>query len=171
MLQRMRDVPTTGIETLATVTFRRFGSIYDVTLGTLNKDVRYSLRVLSQRPGFTITAILVLALGIGANTAMFTVIDATLLRPLPYAAPDRLVNLYERDVIDNHNQFNAVSPPNFRDWQRQSASYDRMAAFRVRALNLSGRSGMPRNGSKSLCVHLQSVLHIGRAARARKTVC
>jgi predicted permease len=110
---------------------------------TLGKDLRYSLRVLSQRPGFTITAILVLALGIGANTAMFTVIDATLLQPLPYAEPDRLVYLYERDVIDNHNLFNAVSPPNFRDWQKESVSYVQMAAFRVRALNLSGRSGMP----------------------------
>jgi predicted permease len=116
-----------------------------VNLGLVNlvNDLRYSLRVLSQKPGFTITAVLVLALGIGANTAMFTVIDATLLQPLPYADAGRLVNLFERDVIDDHNQFNIVSPPNFRDWQRQSTSYVQMAAFRVRALNLSGSSGKP----------------------------
>ena len=85
------------------------------------KDFRYSIRVLRQKPGFTLAAIVVLALGIGANSAMFTVINATLLQPLPYADPDRLVRLYESKVMA-FGPYNVVSPANFRDWQKQVQS-------------------------------------------------
>jgi predicted permease len=90
------------------------------------REIRYTLRTLRKSPGFSLAAILVLALGIGANSAIFTVVRAVLLAPLPYPASDRLVNLYERDVIGD-NPFNIVSAPNFYDWERDSTSFERMA--------------------------------------------
>jgi hypothetical protein len=63
------------------------------------REIRYAFRTLSRNPGFSVTAMLVLSLGIGANSAIFTVVRAVLLAPLPYRDPDRLVNLYERNVI------------------------------------------------------------------------
>ena len=85
------------------------------------RDLRYAIRSLKRNPGFTAAAVLVLALGIGANTAIFTAVQAVLLAPLPYQSPDRLVCLYERNVV-GENPFNSVSAPNFYDWQRDSKS-------------------------------------------------
>ena len=87
---------------------------------------RYAFRTLLRSPVFSIAAVLVLALGIGANSAIFTVIRAVLLAPLPYPDPDRLVNLYESQVL-GEGQFNSVSAPNFFDWQRDARSFEQMA--------------------------------------------
>ncbi len=76
-------------------------------------DVRYALRMLAKRPGFTIVAVLTLAVGIGATTAIFSVVNGVLLRPLPYTEPDRLVRLFEQTA---KNPRASVSYPNFRDW-------------------------------------------------------
>ena len=88
-------------------------------------DLRYALRALQQSRGFTAAALLALALGIGANTAMFSVVYAVLLKPLPYRQPDRLVWL-----ALHHKRFQAetVSAPDFIDWRAQSQSFDTMAA-------------------------------------------
>jgi predicted permease len=104
------------------------------------RNLRYAIRILARSPGFTLAAVLVLALGIGANTAIFTVVRAVLLAPLPYANPDRLVRLYERNVIGD-NEFNVVSPPNFDDWTAQAESYEQTAAYGDSSYNLAGGSG------------------------------
>src|SRR6202050_595608 len=96
--------------------------------GTLLQDVRYGLRTLAQNPGFTIVAMLTLALGIGANTTIFSVINNTLLKPLPFPDPDRLVLVWETFGKGTDN-WNIVSAPIFWDFQRQSHSFESMAIF------------------------------------------
>ena len=83
------------------------------------QDVRYAIRILAKAPGFTIIAILTLALGIGANTALFSVVDGVLLNPLPYAQPDRLVAVYSRTRAFTRS---SISYPNFLDWVRDNRS-------------------------------------------------
>jgi predicted permease len=99
-----------------------------ITMGTLLQDVRYGLRNLMRTPGFTIVAILTLALGIGANTTIFSVINETLLKRLPFPEPDRLTLLWETFGKGPDN-FNIVSAPNFWDFERQSHSFEAMAIF------------------------------------------
>jgi putative ABC transport system permease protein len=94
-------------------------------LGELRDDVKFAIRQLRSAPVFTIVAALTLALGIGANSAMFALADATLMRPLPYAEPDRLVMLWERA---NTYARVPVSPVNLRDWMEQSQSLELVAA-------------------------------------------
>jgi predicted permease len=111
-------------------------------LDTLARDLRIGLRQLGRSPGFTVVAILTLALGIGANTAIFSVIDAVLLQPLPYQDPDRLVLVWEKDdqQPDHHN---TVAPPNFLDWQSQNDSFSGMSAIADERDNLTG-GGQPQ---------------------------
>lgn len=105
-------------------------------------DVRYALRSLRKKPGFTITAVVALALGIGANTAIFSVINGVLLRSLSYPTPERIVMLWERNVANNRMQ-NVVSPANFLDWQKASTSFEQMAAVWDTRLNVTGDGGQP----------------------------
>jgi putative ABC transport system permease protein len=109
---------------------------------TLFQDVRYGLRSLLKKPGFTLTAVVALALGIGANTAIFSVINGVLLRSLAYANPDRIVMLWEKSLTGRNLQ-NVISPGNFLDWQKQSASFDQMAAVWDLRVNLTGGNGEP----------------------------
>jgi putative ABC transport system permease protein len=94
-------------------------------MGRLLQDLRYGLRTLLQRPGFTVVAALTLALGIGANTAIFSVINGVLLRPLPYKDPARLVMIWE---ANNQRSNIHVSHPNFIDWREQSRSFEYISA-------------------------------------------
>src|SRR3954464_4230943 len=94
---------------------------------TFFQDVRYGMRALLKKPGFSLTAIIALALGIGANTAIFSVINGVLLRSLSYANPDRIVMLWEKSLTGTRTQ-NVISPGNFLDWQKQSTSFEQMAA-------------------------------------------
>jgi putative ABC transport system permease protein len=98
-------------------------------LSTFVQDLRYAFRQFRRTPGFAATVILVLALGLGANTAIFSVINALLLRPLPYRQPDRLAELFERDVVVGGGAFNSVSPGTFHDWRTQAQSFESMAAY------------------------------------------
>ena len=93
-------------------------------MDTLLQDIRYALRTLRRSRGFAAVAVITLALGIGANTAMFSIVNAVLLRPVPYNNPERLLKLYT-----SMPQFTeaSVSYPNFLDWQRRSRSFDLMA--------------------------------------------
>jgi predicted permease len=117
----------------------------DLACITLMRDLRYALRTLARNPGFTLAAILVLALGIGANSAIFTVVRAVLLAPLPYRDPDRLVRLYERDVIGT-SSFNVVSAPNFYDWQKEANSFEQMGYYGDWSSSFSSSdSGLPEN--------------------------
>ena len=107
-----------------------------VSLETFGKDLRYAVRGLLRSPGFTAVAVLTLALGIGANTAIFTVVNTFLIRPLPYPEPDRLVSLFERNVVGDEQQM-SVAPGNFLDWQKAATSFERMAATGIRIITLT----------------------------------
>ncbi|MGH9935164.1 MAG: ADOP family duplicated permease, partial [Blastocatellia bacterium] len=104
------------------------------------QDLRYGARMLLKRPGFTLIAVLTLALGIGANTAIFSVVYATLLRPLPYPESERLVWLCER--TPNFPGM-AISYPNFTDWRAQQTVFERIGVYNRGSYNLTGR-GEPR---------------------------
>jgi predicted permease len=104
-------------------------------MNTLGPDLRYSLRVLSKSPGFTLIAILTLALGIGANTAIFSVVDGVLLNPLPYEHPERLIAVYARSKPFERS---SISYPNFLDWVRDNRSFSGLAAFRPDDFDLTG---------------------------------
>ncbi len=105
---------------------------------TLWQDLRYGARMLRKQPSFTLIAVLTLALGIGANTAIFSVVNAVLLRPLPYEESERLVVIYETNPQQGHDEMN-VSYPNFSDWRAQSRSFEQMAAYRSGGIILTGR--------------------------------
>ena len=101
------------------------------------RDLRFSARALRRSPGFTSVAVLTLALGIGANTAIFSVVNAVLLRPLPYPNAADLVRIYETSAsIQGHQD--SVSAPNFIDWQAQARTFAGMAVLRFEALTLTG---------------------------------
>jgi putative ABC transport system permease protein len=103
-------------------------------------DLRYGVRALRRSPGFALGAILVLALGIGANTAIFSIVDAVLLRPLPYQDASRLMQVWHVPPAKNFPglTFFSVSPANYLDWQRQSASFEGMAAYGGRTFTFGG---------------------------------
>ncbi len=103
-------------------------------------DLRYATRTLARTPGFALTAILVTALGVGANTAAFSVADFVMLRPLPFREPSRLVRLWESPPGYTTME---LSPPNYRDWKEMSRSFETMGAFHGAAANLLGQ-GAPR---------------------------
>jgi hypothetical protein len=106
-------------------------------LEQLTQDLRYALRAMRKSPGFTLTAVLSLALGIGANTAIFTVVNAVLLRPLPFPEPDRLVQLWESKPSKGYFR-NVVNPFNFLDWRERTHSFEAMAAVSGLTTNLTG---------------------------------
>ena len=91
-------------------------------------DVRYALRSLAKNPGFAAVALLTIALGVGANTAVFSVVDAVLLRPLPYPQSDRLIAIHETNR-QSPSSWQDISYPNFRDWQRGMHTVEAMAAY------------------------------------------
>jgi predicted permease len=99
------------------------------------QDVRYGLRLMLARPGFTAVAIIALALGIGANTSVFSVVNGVLLRPLTYQEPDRLVKIWEK-----WNEFNqgSVAYPNFKDWEAQNQTFEQIAAYQHETFTITG---------------------------------
>ncbi len=103
---------------------------------TLWQDLRYGARMLLKKPGFTLVAVITLALGIGANTAIFSVVNAVLLRPLPFKEPDRLVMIREMK-LPQFPEF-SVSPGNFLDWKRQNTVFERLVSLRGASFNLIG---------------------------------
>src|ERR671922_1283524 len=108
-------------------------------LETLLQDLRFAFRTLRKSPGFTTVAVLTLALGIGANAAIFSVVYAVLLKALPYPQPDRLVMVYENVNLPSYqNSRNEVTPGNLSDWTKQSTVFENMAAYRNRSFNLTG---------------------------------
>jgi putative ABC transport system permease protein len=126
---------------------RSFGNVnravdaaYDVKGGglleTLTQDVRYGARMLAKHKAFTSIAVITLALGIGANTAIFSVVNQLLLRPLPYRDADRIVMLWEVTSEGRHQ--NSTSRGNFRQWRQQTTSYQQIAAFTDSRFNLTG---------------------------------
>ena len=104
---------------------------------TLLKDLHYGLRSLLKHPGFAAVAVITLALGIGANTAMFSVINGVLLRPLPYHQPERLVTIWEESPERGLYEM-PVSFANMSEWVNQSQSFDQISAYTFESLNLTG---------------------------------
>ncbi|MDQ3488693.1 MAG: ABC transporter permease [Acidobacteriota bacterium] len=103
----------------------------------LRSDVRYAIRMLLKQPAVAIIAIVTLALGIGANTAIFSAVNAVLIRPLPYPEPDRLVTIWERRTSEG-TEDNVVSPADFFDWSRMQSSFDAIAAYTPSSGDLTG---------------------------------
>src|SRR5262245_30453406 len=103
-------------------------------IGNLIQDVRYATRTFIKQPGFVSVAILTLALGIGANTAIFSVVNATLLRRLPYDTT-RLVAVNSINPLKEFN-WGAASPADFWDWKEQSQAFEQLAAYTGRGINL-----------------------------------
>jgi putative ABC transport system permease protein len=134
-----------------------------MTLSTLARDIRYSLRLLWRTPGVTSVALLTLALGIGANTAIFSVVDGVLLRPLAYPRSDRLYLIRHADIRDP-GQISVVSPGNFYDLQHGSRLVQRMAAYSSAEATLTGRGeperlqGLEMLGSVLEVVGVQPIL-------------
>ena len=111
-------------------------------LESLSRDLRISLRTLRRTPGFTVIAILVMALGIGANVALFTVVRGVLLTPLPFHDPDRLVMLYEAGLLgDDTTGSNVVSGGMYAEWKNQNRSYSSLALAKGIRVGLSGSGG------------------------------
>jgi predicted permease len=141
-------------------------------LDTLLRDVRVSIRTLFRSPGFSLIAVVVIALCIGATTSLFTVVWSVLLRPLPFRDPDRLVMIYEhfRDPRMNSQQFNynTVAPADYYDWRAQTHGFEDMAAWRYWQFNLTGERGelpelvQARGGSWNLFPLLGVNAAIGR---------
>jgi putative ABC transport system permease protein len=120
--------------------FGNVGLVKEVTRGAWGwawlrqfaQDFKYGLRMMRRGPGFAAVAVLTLALGIGANTAIFSVVNAVLLRPLPYRDPARLVTVL-------HDGWKPVAPANFLDWREQSGSFESIAAAQLWSLTMTGR--------------------------------
>jgi predicted permease len=107
---------------------------------TLLKDIRYGIRILWKSPGFAIVAVLTLALGIGANTAIFSVVNAVLLRPLPYQDPERLVQIWHvppPDHFPGMTRF-TVSPANYLDWANQNHGFEQLAIYSFTSFRMTG---------------------------------
>src|SRR5215210_2145280 len=128
----------------AHMSFGNFDSIRDTAytvrggglMETFLQDVRYGVRMLARNKAFTVVAVLTLALGIGANTAIFSVVNDLLLRPLPYSDADRVVMVWE--VTPSGRHMNTTSRANYREWRAQGASFESMSAFTDQRMNLTG---------------------------------
>jgi putative ABC transport system permease protein len=125
----------------------------------LLRDIKYALRMLWKRPGFTVVAVITLALGIGANTAIFSVINAVLLAPLPYEDPDRLVGVWERQVIANENQ-QPVALPNLDDWKEQNQVFEELAITRGVTFNLTQAGETERVTGARVSSNLYTLLRV-----------
>jgi putative ABC transport system permease protein len=130
---------------------RAVDAAYDVKGGgifeTLAQDIRYGVRMLAKHKAFTLIAVITLALGIGANTAIFSVVNELLLRPLPYRDADRIATVWEVTPEGRHQ--NTTSRANYRAWREQSTSFQYIAAFTDQRLNLTG-TGEPEELSVQL---------------------
>jgi putative ABC transport system permease protein len=121
------------------------------------KDLRFALRGLRKRPGFALVAVLTLTLGIGANTAIFSVTHAVLLAPLPYHEPDRLVGLWTKNDKKNLTQ-QPVSYPNLKDWKERNHVFEQLAGVRGESFSLTDRSEPERVNGLRVSVNILSLL-------------
>ena len=125
----------------------------------LAQDLRYGLRMLWKSPAFTSIAVLALALGIGANSAIFSVVNTVLLRPLPYKNPDQLMMVWE-DATQQGFPFNTPSPANFLDWRQQNTVFESMAAMAQRSFNLTGAGEPERFDGRRVSANLFALLGV-----------
>ncbi len=129
-------------------------------MNTFWQDIRYGARMLLKNPGVTVIVIIALALGIGANSAIFSVVNAVLLRPLPYAESDRLVFLNEKSpVLDEMS----ISYPNFLDWRAQNQTFEKMGVYNRASYNLTGSGEAERIVTGQVSADLFAVLRVNAA--------
>jgi hypothetical protein len=120
-------------------------------------DIRFAIRQLRRKVGFTLAAVLTLALGIGANSAIFSVVNTVLLRPLPYAEPDRLVFLNEKSpVLDEMS----ISYPNFSDWREHNQSFEKIGVYNRGSYNLTGTGDPERIITTQMSADMFQVLRV-----------
>src|SRR5262245_62034619 len=131
-------------------------------LTTVWQDVRYAARVLRKSPTFTLVAALTLALGIGATTAIFSVVNAVVLRPLPYRDADRLVRIWESDVPRGRPEF-SMSQPNFIDFRARTQTFERMAATNGASLTLATDDGVEPLVGRRVSIDFLPVLGVSPA--------
>jgi predicted permease len=130
-------------------------------MDTLLQDIRYGVRMVAKSPGFAAIAILTVALGIGANTALFSVVNGVLLNPLPYQQPDRLLAIYAKSKEFSHY---SISYPNFLDWVRNQRSFSSLAAFRLENYNLTGMGEPERVKAEMVSANFFSLLGVNPVA-------
>jgi putative ABC transport system permease protein len=128
-------------------------------MNSLWQDVRCALRTFSKQPAFTAIAVLTLALGIGANSAVFGVVDAVLLRSLPYRQENRLVMVWEQNFQQGQDH-NVVSPANFLNWHDQNTVFDQMAGFYDGRKSLTGTGDPEQIPGQAVTTNLFSLLGI-----------
>ncbi len=128
-------------------------------LSALVHELHFALRQLWKRPGFTLTAVLVLSLGLGANVAIFSIVNAFLIQPLPYPEPARLTALFERDPIGppGSDPYNSVAAGHFLDWQKLSRSFTSIGAAGSDSLNLASPGNLFEPERVDACLCSQSV--------------
>jgi putative ABC transport system permease protein len=131
-------------------------------MGDVIQDLRYGLRMLARYPGFMAAAVLTLGLGIGANTAIFSAVNAVLLRPLPYQNPSRLVRVWATNV-KNPSPHDVASYPDFTDWRNQNHSFQQLAAYSGRSYNLTGGDHPERLNGERVSSNLLGVLGVAPA--------
>jgi len=152
------------LEPVAPGTPRRFGM-----LGDLKHDLRYGVRMLWKNKGFTAVAVIALALGIGANSAIFSVVNTVLLRPLPYREPGRLVMVWEDDAKHGYPN-DTPAAANYFDWREQNQVFEDMAAMADQSFNLTGVGEPERIDGKRVNANLFELLGVapqhGRALAA-----
>src|SRR5271167_796915 len=124
---------------------------------TLIEDVRYGLRNLRKNPGFTAVALLTLALGIGANTAVFSIVNGVLLNSLPFPDPDKLITLFESKPRFKEG---SISYPNFLDWQRENHAFASIAAYRHDSFSLTGAGDPEQVRGKMVSADFFSILGV-----------
>jgi putative ABC transport system permease protein len=124
------------------------------------QDIRYGARMLLKNPGVTVIVIMALALGIGANTAIFSVVNTVLIRPLPYDESERLIFLTEKDAVRDEM---SISYPNFTDWRNQNQTFEKMGVYNRADYNLTGAGDAERIGTGQVSADLFSVLRVNAA--------
>jgi putative ABC transport system permease protein len=126
---------------------------------TFWQDLRYGARMLFKKPGFTLIAILTLALGIGANTAIFSVVNGVLLRPLPYREPDRLARVYSEFPTMNLRKF-WISPPEYMDVQKEAKSWESIGAWAAGGVNIAANGPPIRVAATNVTLSLMDTLGV-----------
>jgi putative ABC transport system permease protein len=129
-------------------------------MNDLWQDLRYGARMLLKHPGFRVIAVFTLALGIGANTAIFSVVNGVLLRPLPYPEPERLVMIWEDP---GSNPRNLVNPRNYADWREQNQVFEQVAAINTQSVNLTDDGEPERMIGARVAANFFAILRVNAA--------
>src|SRR5438105_6011213 len=133
---------------------------------TIWQDLLFGARMLQKKPGFTVVAVLMLALGIGANSAIFSIVNAVLLRPLPLKEPERIIKIWEA----SKNFQGTVSLPNLKDWREQNDVFTGISVYQTGSVNLRGHENPERVLAATVSDNFFDVLgisqHLGRTFQA-----